>query len=76
LSLIAIILAARHAALRAPALPTATVATGTPGGIWTMDNRASTPAKGPAATGTPMTGWPVIEATTPGKWAAIPATAT
>ncbi len=53
----------------------ATVATGTPGGICTMDSRASNPASGPRRPGTPITGLSVSEATTPGRWAAMPAAA-
>mmetsp|Transcript_28623 Transcript_28623/g.80000 ORF Transcript_28623/g.80000 Transcript_28623/m.80000 type:complete len:238 (-) Transcript_28623:761-1474(-) len=55
----------------------ATVATGTPRGIWTMESRESTPSKcAPLGfTGTPITGKGVMAATMPGRWAAPPAPA-
>src|SRR5919109_4266333 len=65
--------AARIAALRAPSIETQ--ATGTPGGICTIESSASSPS----ATllldrnGTPITGSSEYDATTPGKAAAIPA---
>jgi hypothetical protein len=55
---------------------TATVATGTPAGIWTMDNKESIPSMElEDRIGTPITGSAVSEATIPGKWAAPPAPA-
>src|SRR2546430_16706162 len=63
---------ARWPALRAPASPMATVATGIPAGIGAMDSRASSPPSTPADMGTPMTGSTLQAATTPGKWAAPP----
>ena len=48
-------------------VPVATVATGTPFGICTVDKRASNPFKGPPSPGTPMTGSVVLEATFPAK---------
>src|SRR5665213_1619589 len=50
--------------------PTATVATGMPGGICTMLNSAAKPLSGVAASGTPITGSVVSEASTPGRCAA------
>src|SRR5690606_28779147 len=47
---------ASNAALRAPALPIASVATGTPPGIWTMERRESRPLRAALSTGTPKTG--------------------
>ena len=64
---------ASRPALRAPL--TAMVATGTPRGICTMDKRLSRPSSWESATGTPMTGSVVTEASMPGKWAAPPAPA-
>src|SRR5579875_1010604 len=64
---------ARSAAL--PAAPMATVATGTPRGIWTIERRESRPARCRLGTGTPMTGSVVREAIIPGRWAAPPAPA-
>jgi hypothetical protein len=52
---------------------TATVATGTPEGIWTVARRASKPLRVPEATGIPMTGRLVRAATAPARWAAMPA---
>mmetsp|Transcript_28865 Transcript_28865/g.73654 ORF Transcript_28865/g.73654 Transcript_28865/m.73654 type:complete len:268 (+) Transcript_28865:559-1362(+) len=59
------------------ALPIATVATGTPLGICTMDSSASRPSRcAPAGlTGTPTTGSGVMAATMPGRCAAPPAPA-
>mmetsp|Transcript_28814 Transcript_28814/g.85272 ORF Transcript_28814/g.85272 Transcript_28814/m.85272 type:complete len:220 (-) Transcript_28814:1395-2054(-) len=59
------------------AFPIATVATGTPLGICTIDSSASSPSRcAPAGfTGTPITGSAVIAATMPGRWAAPPAPA-
>ena len=64
---------ASRPALRAPL--TAMVATGTPLGICTMDSRLSRPSRCARATGTPMTGRVVTEASIPGRWAAPPAPA-
>mmetsp|Transcript_23676 Transcript_23676/g.51961 ORF Transcript_23676/g.51961 Transcript_23676/m.51961 type:complete len:220 (+) Transcript_23676:1116-1775(+) len=74
-SLVASILIASRPALAA--LPIATVATGTPLGICTMDSSASIPSRyAPLGlTGTPTTGRGVMAATIPGKWAAPPAPA-
>ncbi len=68
-------MAARTAAFFAESTPTQ--ATGTPGGIWLMASRASSP---PATevfevSGTPITGRSVWAATTPGSAAASPAPA-
>ena len=54
----------------------ATVATGTPRGICTIECRESTPERAEVFTGTPTTGSGVIAATMPGRWAAPPAPAT
>ena len=57
-------------AARRPAfspLPTPTVATGTPFGIWTIARSASRPSATPPAIGTPITGAVVCEASTPGQ---------
>src|SRR2546422_2315477 len=48
----------------------ATVATGTPFGIWEMDRSASSPPSGVAAIGTPITGSSVSDARNPGSAAA------
>src|SRR4051812_37661494 len=48
-------LIAMRAALMAPALPIATVPTGIPAGIWTIDNRESMPFKAWLSIGTPST---------------------
>jgi 4-amino-4-deoxy-L-arabinose transferase-like glycosyltransferase len=66
---------ARCAALAAPMAPTPTVATGTPGGIWTVERSASKPCRGEPARGTPITGSVVWAATAPARWAAPPAAA-
>ena len=66
--------AAKMAALRAPL--TAMHATGTPGGICSVLRKASTPASGPEAIGTPITGSVVTLASTPDKAALMPAAAT
>ncbi len=58
------------------ALPTATVATGTPAGICTIDSSESSPSRCFSATGTPITGSGVTAASIPGRWAAPPAPAT
>ena len=57
----------------APARPIASVPTGTPPGICTMDNRLSSPCNARLATGTPSTGSGVRAATMPGRCAAPPA---
>src|SRR5688500_13813628 len=57
------------------ALPIATVATGMPPGICTIDSRESMPSRYVSGTGTPMTGRGVTEASIPGRWAAPPAPA-
>src|SRR4051812_20354957 len=58
-------------------LSTPTQATGTPGGIWTIASRASSPSSTDfdERSGTPMTGSSVCAATTPGSAAASPAPA-
>lgn len=60
---------ARCAAFSPLSIPTH--ATGTPLGIWTMDSSASRPPS-LADTGTPITGFLVRAATTPGRAAARP----
>ena len=60
---------ARIAAARRPALvalPMATVATGTPRGIWTIDSSESRPPRCWVGIGTPMTGRAVLAASIPG----------
>ena len=52
-----------------------TVATGTPGGICTMDSSESRPFNDLLSIGTPMTGSVVNAAVTPGRCAAPPAPA-
>src|SRR6266702_771582 len=64
---------ARCAAFVALSIPT--VATGTPGGTWTVASSASRPFSGPTANGTPMTGRSVSEAANPGSAAESPAPA-
>ena len=59
----------------APARPMASVATGTPAGIWTMDRSESTPRSAFDSTGTPRTGSGVFAAVMPGRCAAPPAPA-
>src|SRR5262249_6583150 len=54
---------------------TATQATGTPGGIWTAERRASSPPRLLPRIGTPTTGRSVWAAATPGRAADIPAPA-
>ena len=66
---------ASSAALAAPDFPIASVPTGTPRGIWTIDNSASAPPSVVDGTGTPSTGRIVLAATTPGRCAAPPAPA-
>jgi len=72
-SLAARIRTASRPALRAP--PTATVATGTPAGIDTMDSSESSPSRCFSGTGTPITGSGVTAASMPGRCAAPPAPA-
>jgi hypothetical protein len=60
--------------LRPPSI--ATVATGTPRGIWTIDRSESMPSSAVVRTGTPITGSVVTAASIPGRWAAPPAPAT
>src|SRR6188768_423025 len=67
------ICAARTPAFVAPGLPIETVATGTPGGICTVDNSASIPFSAEESIGTPITGRIVCAATTPPRCAAAPA---
>ena len=62
-------------ALAAPGAPMATVATGTPFGIWTIDSSESSPLSAALCTGTPITGSTVCAATMPGRCAAPPAPA-
>ena len=57
----------------APQLSKATVPTGIPGGICTIDISASIPFNELEPMGTPITGKFVIAATTPGRAAAPPA---
>ena len=64
---------ASRPALRPP--PIATVATGMPPGICTIEWSESTPERARLCTGTPITGRVVSEATMPGRWAAPPAPA-
>jgi hypothetical protein len=70
------IAAANSAALTAPGLPIAKVATGMPPGICTIDKRLSRPFSALDSIGTPNTGTIVIDAVMPGKCAAPPAPAT
>jgi hypothetical protein len=49
--------------------------TGTPPGIWAIDNSESRPFSALLSIGTPSTGSSVIEAVMPGRWAAPPAPA-
>ena len=65
--------AAYIAEFRAPQLSKATQPTGIPGGICTIDIRASIPFNELDPIGTPITGKLVIAATTPGRAAAPPA---
>ena len=57
----------------APGLPIDTVATGTPGGICTVESSASSPFSADESIGTPITGRIVCAATTPPRCAAAPA---
>ena len=65
---------ANNAEFLAPAFPIARVATGTPAGICTVDNRLSIPSV-TLGMGTPSTGIVVKAAVTPAKCAAPPAAA-
>src|SRR6185295_7629834 len=67
--------AASRPALLAPASPIASVPTGTPAGICTIDSRLSWPERALLDTGTPRTGSIVIAAVMPGRCAAPPAPA-
>jgi hypothetical protein len=49
------------------ALPMATVATGTPAGICTIESRESMPSRCLSGTGTPITGSGVTAASMPGR---------
>src|SRR5579862_851774 len=69
------IAAAINAALIAPAFPIASVATGIPAGICTIDNSESSPCSAFDSTGTPNTGKCVFAAVMPGRCAAPPAPA-
>ena len=53
----------------------ASVPTGTPPGIWTIESSESSPPSAWLSTGTPSTGTSVEAAMTPGRWAAPPAPA-
>ncbi len=66
---------ASSAALTAPALPMAIVATGTPAGICTMESSESSPLSARLWIGTPITGSSVWPAVMPGRCAAPPAPA-
>ena len=72
---LASIAAANSAALAAPALPMAKVATGIPAGICTIDSSESMPLSALLCTGTPSTGTAVLAASMPGRCAAPPAPA-
>ena len=61
--------------MTAPASPMASVPTGTPAGIWTMERRLSWPDSAFEGTGTPNTGSVVKAAVMPGRCAAPPAPA-
>ncbi len=67
--------AASSPAFTAPARPMASVPTGMPAGIWTMESRLSMPLSAWDSTGTPSTGSAVMDAAMPGRWAAPPAPA-
>src|SRR5690606_12805194 len=69
------IAAASSPALVAPGSPIASVPTGIPAGICTIDSSESWPFSAFDSTGTPSTGRWVIEATIPGRCAAPPAPA-
>src|SRR5690606_11820232 len=68
--------AASKPAFAAPASPIASVPTGTPRGIWTIDRSESRPDSALLLTGTPRTGRWVWAASIPGRCAAPPAPAT
>ena len=72
---VAMIATASSAAFAAPASPMASVATGTPAGIWTIESRLSRPLSARLCTGTPSTGSRVFAASIPGRCAAPPAPA-
>ena len=61
--------------MAAPEVPMASVPTGTPRGIWTIESSESTPLSALLSTGTPSTGRIEIAASIPGRWAAPPAPA-
>ena len=67
------IAAASRAALTAPARPIASVPTGIPAGIWTIESSESMPESAFDSTGTPSTGSVVFDAAIPGRCAAPPA---
>src|SRR5262249_55707612 len=73
--LLARMAAAHRAAVAAPAVPIAKVATGTPAGICTIDSSESSPPSDFDCTGTPSTGRIVLAAVIPGRCAAPPAPA-
>src|SRR5205807_7588062 len=73
--LFASIAAASRAALVAPGLPMASVPTGMPAGICTVDKSESMPCSAFDSIGTPRTGSMVLAAMTPARWAAPPAPA-
>src|SRR5712672_2036534 len=66
---------ASRPAFAAPDGPIATVATGTPFGICTIESSESRPLSATLCTGTPITGSTVCDATMPGRCAAPPAPA-
>ena len=66
---------ASSAALTAPGLPIASVPTGMPAGICTMERSASRPCSAQPVIGTPSTGNGVSPAIAPGSAAAPPAAA-
>src|SRR5947209_7353387 len=66
---------ARRPAFVAPPGPMASVPTGIPAGIWTIDRSESIPFKALLSTGTPKTGTVVCAATIPARCAAPPAPA-
>ena len=57
----------------APGLPIDTVATGTPGGICTVDSNASSPFNADESIGTPMTGSDRVRRDDAARCAAAPA---
>ena len=67
--------AASSAAFMDPALPIASVATGMPAGICSIDSKESFPSRDFVLTGTPITGKCVFAAVIPGRCAAPPAPA-